>query len=96
MVFSRGGLVALLIACAGCSKAHRAVPDGGRIDAAVVDAAPPPFDAAAGRAGREILTGGGQVQGGTMRMDVEIGHPVEQRRASGGGKTVEGAAVIKP
>ena len=67
-----------------------AMPVDGGIDAA-------PLDAGMVRPeGAEVTSGAGRVQGGTMTLDVQIGHPVDQRPAAGGVHQIEGGAVIKP
>jgi len=66
--------------------------DAGVIDAAL-DAAP---DAAPVRPGREIVSTGGRLRAGAITMDVEIGHPVEQSKATAGSVQLRGAAVVNP
>ncbi|MBL8917502.1 MAG: hypothetical protein JNJ54_01465 [Myxococcaceae bacterium] len=43
----------------------------------------------------EIVSGSARMLGGTMTMDVEVGHSVSQQRATGGTMTLEAATVIK-
>ncbi|HTM22037.1 MAG TPA: hypothetical protein VL172_16055 [Kofleriaceae bacterium] len=102
-----GGLrVALLtLALGACAKSHAGGDDAGNVgdDAGVpadaaVDAAPPPDApvAPAPTPGAEVVSAGGTVRSGTVTMDVEIGHWVDQARAQSGPRSVEGGAVIKP
>lgn len=69
--------------------------DGGvAIDASVVppDAAPPvdwPLSL-------QVVSGAGRLAGDQFQMDVQIGDYVDQKKMSGGGFTLEGAAVVKP
>jgi hypothetical protein len=82
----------LLGACKGGGTFHDAHPpeDAEPIDAiGVIDAAPP-------APGRELTAGGGRVQGQQYILDVQIGHGVVQRPASGGGVVVEGNSPVKP
>jgi hypothetical protein len=44
----------------------------------------------------DLTAGGGKVSGSTYSMDVQLGHPFMQGKVTGGGKTVEGGAAIKP
>jgi hypothetical protein len=76
----------LLIGCASSSVGNSGV-DGGPGD----DAGP----TAAARDSREIVSGGARVSGGTLTVDVEVGHAFGQQRMTGGTLTVEGAAAIK-
>jgi hypothetical protein len=41
------------------------------------------------------VSGGARLTSGTLTLDVEIGHPLEQPRMTGGGFTLEGAAAVK-
>jgi hypothetical protein len=69
-------------ACGGCAAGDITV---------IPDAAP-----AAALPASEVVAGGGRVRNGTMTMDVEIGHGMSQQRTTGGTKSMEGAAVVKP
>jgi hypothetical protein len=85
-------LCALLLgACkGGGGYTDAGVHDAEPIDAiGVIDAAPP-------SPGREVTAGGGRVQGQQYILDVQIGHGVVQRPASGGGVVVEGNSPVKP
>ena len=92
-------LAAGLLGCAGCSfhPSHmNEVTDGGQFDVitpadARVDANP-----AAVHNAMEIVSGGGHLTGGSMTLDVQVGHPMGQGQATGGTKTIEGGAVVKP
>ena len=66
--------------------------DAGVIDASS-DAAP---DAAPVRPGREVVSTGGRLRAGAITMDVEIGHPVDQSKATAGSVQLRGAAVVNP
>lgn len=44
----------------------------------------------------DLTSGGGKLSGATYSMDVQLGHPFMQGKVTGGGKTVEGGAAIKP
>jgi hypothetical protein len=44
----------------------------------------------------DLTSGGGKLSGTTYSMDVQLGHPFMQGKVTGGGKTVEGGAAIKP
>lgn len=73
--------------------------DAASVDAGVVDAAPPidaAPDAAPVRPGREIVSAGGRLRQGTITMDVELGHPVDQSKATAGSVELRGAAVVNP
>jgi hypothetical protein len=43
-----------------------------------------------------VTSAGGRVTGGGYTVEVQLGHPVSQERATGGDHTVEGGAAIKP
>ena len=62
------------------------------------DASPPPSDAATAPPLPTLtdLTGGGRLTGGTLVVDVQIGHPIARTPASGGAVVVDPAAPIKP
>jgi hypothetical protein len=82
--------VALTAAC-GTTTVHQGDAAPVPVDAAPPDAEPPDEV----RAQREIVSGGARVGGGTMTVDVEIGHAFAQQRATGGSLTLEGAAAVK-
>jgi hypothetical protein len=99
-----GFLAGALIACGGGTAAIDAPPPP--TDAADVDAPPPtdagvdaPVDAptdAPPPPTRTELTGGGRLTGGTLVMDVQLGHPISQAPASGGTTVADPASPIKP
>jgi hypothetical protein len=61
----------------------------------MVDAGSP--DAAApAREAREVVSGAGRLSGGSMTMDVQVGHPVSQQKSTGGTLSIEGGAAVKP
>ena len=88
-----------LAACARSNASDDARPGDARIafDAAV-DGGPPRVDLDAGvpRPGAEVVSAGGRIRSGSVTMDVEIGHWVDQGRATAGTRALEGAAVVNP
>ena len=96
----RGAFAVVVALCAACGSVHHnndAAPPPK--DAEPADARP--FDAGAPDAGtptpasNELTSGAGHVSGGTMTMDVQIGHGTSQAPATGAGTTVEGNTAIK-
>jgi hypothetical protein len=93
--------ILLLLALAACSDITRETPDAplptadSSIDASVSidapDPPPPPL-----REAREIVSGGGRLTGTTYTLDVQIGHGVQQNKATGATYTFEGNAAVKP
>ncbi len=91
-----------MVGCASSSTGSG--DDARRTDAASAGAgavdAPPPVDAAPDaapvRSGREVVSAGGRLRRGTITMDVELGHPVEQSKATAGSVELRGAAVVNP
>src|SRR5688572_12086955 len=69
----------LLLVSAGCASSSHTDPDGRPVDATgPVDA---PIDGASAqgfRPGAELVVAGGRVSGGSMTMEVEVGHWFEQ------------------
>jgi hypothetical protein len=61
-----------------------------------LDAAPDASTVAPPRPGRDIVSTGGRIRGGTVTMDVEIGLPVDQSEATNGTRRLRGAAVVNP
>ncbi len=61
------------------------------------DAAPPPIDAQTGdlRTG-DVLTGSGKLQGGTIKMEIEVGGGVTPSTAQGGTVKVEPGSATSP
>ena len=53
-----------------------------------------PGDDDSPRASHEVVSGGGRIKGGTMRMDVSIGHVFAQRTATGSGASVKTASPV--
>lgn len=87
----------LLPACSEVPEPTR--PDVARPGVGVPDAGSPPLDAPQAMSltpAREVVSGGGRVQGETITMDVQIGHPADQRPASAGATRVEPNAAVKP
>jgi hypothetical protein len=91
----------LLLLCFGVAACARSNPttsddarpgdDGGAIDASIDGAI-----AATPRSGAELVSAAGRVRGGTVTMDVELGHWVEQGTATAGSRRLVGAAVVYP
>jgi hypothetical protein len=109
--FCRGVLLLAAVAAFGCGDVQPgdddAAPpaiDAQTIDAPIYDAGPDPSDAApdaappiqGGPPNTEVTTGGGRLSGSVYQMDVQLGHGFGQAPSTGGGKTTEGAAAIKP
>jgi len=44
----------------------------------------------------EVTPAGGTMSGGGYTIQFQLGHPVGQGKASGGGMTLEGGAAVKP
>ena len=44
---------------------------------------------------RDLGPVGGRVAGGGFVLDLQLGHPFDQRAATGGGRVLEGAAAVK-
>ena len=98
----RVAFVFVVLVFVGCASSS----SGNHPDAAVngmIDAAPPETDAgvdappaAQPRPGRDIVSAGGRLRGGTVTMDVEIGLPVDQSEATNGTRRMRGAAVVNP
>ncbi len=88
----------VLLGCA-CGGVKASPPDGGQpgADADLIDAGGGgDGGATAARNAREIVSGSGRVTGGNMTLDVQFGHPVQQKPATGGAVKFEGGAAIKP
>lgn len=54
-----------------------------------IDAPPPP-------PGQELTTSGGRMTGAVFTLDVQLGHPVEQRAQAGANYHLEASTPIKP
>jgi hypothetical protein len=70
---------------------------------AAMDAPPPPIDA--GRDAPppppigntvELTAAGGRATGGSLTLDFQLGHSIDQGRASAGATALEGGAAVKP
>ncbi len=73
------------------------VIDAGVVADAAVDAFVPEFDAGPETPGaptQEVGSGGGKVSGGGFTFEVQIGHPISQKKASGGNFQIEGGAAV--
>ncbi len=73
--------------------ADAAGADADVIDAAVFDAAPD--DARPATPGRELVGGHGRVSGGSITMEVQVGHGLSQAPTVKGTTTLQGAAAVK-
>src|SRR5687767_13803521 len=81
-----------------CARSTPATLDaaGGPGDAGAIDASTDAMVAQAPRPGAELVSTGGQVRAGSVTMDVELGHWVEQSEVSVGTRRLVGAAVVYP
>jgi hypothetical protein len=95
----------LLIAVTACGSVNRAYEDAGAPNDAQADtppATPPdaspgaPPDAPPPISSREFISGAGHLKGQTFTLDVEIGHPIDQRSATGATYKIEGDFAAKP
>jgi len=94
----------LALACAACGSVSPTIDAGSHDDAGpTIDANPNAPDAGVdaavtptGRPGTDLATAGGRISGGGYTVDVEVGLPIHQGPAGGGGNSVEGGAAIKP
>lgn len=90
----------LAVAACGDNKAKRDDAGTGSnmppSDAAVDDAATPDATMIPAYPAREIMSAGGRMTGGSLTVDVQLGHPIEQRAAGSGATTFEGNAAVKP
>lgn len=93
----------MLVACAtssGTDAPGDDVPgnsDAGAHDAAPADAGGPDAPVTASpRPGVEVVGAAGTVRASSRRIDVSIGHPVEQRAATAGTRQLSGATVVFP
>jgi hypothetical protein len=87
----------------GCASSNPGNQDAGPTDAASavdsgtdVDAPPDAAVTTPPRPGRDIVSAGGRIRGGTVTMDVEIGFPVDQSESTNGTRRMRGAAVVNP
>lgn len=94
-----GVFAVALVACGDDSAPPMPDAPSGAIDGGQADAPPAMPDggtAMAPKPAREVVSGGGRLTGGSMTMDVQVGHPYGQQKISGGTTTVEGGAAVKP
>jgi len=82
---------------AACANAKVSDDGGSPADASIgadggVDAA----GATPARPGAEVVTAAGRIKAGAITMDVELGHPYDQRAVTAGTRTLRGAAVVTP
>lgn len=106
---ARSLVLFLATALAACGSVKPMSPDGGSDDAGGIDApdvvdidagtdanvdagidAPPPPP------GQELTSSGGRVTGATFTLDVQLGHPVDQRQLDGSAFRLEANTPIKP
>jgi hypothetical protein len=94
----RWSLCWLILTAAACGDNNKVRRDdaGTGSDAMPADAAVPDASVPPGYSAREILSAGGRVTGGSLTVDVQLGHPIEQRATGSGAKTFEGNAAVKP
>ena len=95
----------VLFLVTACGKVSVSPSDGptSSADARAVDAPVQMADARLpdampdkGTPGQEVVSGGHHLAGGIYTMDVQIGNPFSQQPTTGGGKTFEGNAPVKP
>lgn len=91
--------VMLIVGGTGCSGGASSIDAS--IDARPATDANTSIDAGldagpAARTALDVVSAGGRVAGGTLTLDVEIGHAVDQQKATGGTLSIEGGAVVKP
>lgn len=89
-------LVCLLLPA--CARSTGARPDdaGPGGDAGAIDASIDAAIAQAPRPGREVVSAGGRLRAGTVTMDAELGHWVDQSELAAGTRRMVGAAVVYP
>ena len=103
----RFSVLLVVIGWVGCASSSTGTGDDARRpdaanasdDAGVTDGAPAADaapDAAPVRPGREIVSSGGRIRAGGITMDVQIGHPVDQSKATAGSIQLRGAVVVNP
>jgi hypothetical protein len=93
--------VVLLLTTVACGNITRKQEDGGIVpdDAAVDDAVitpDAPDEVAAPTESREVVSGGAKLTGATYTFEVQVGHGIDQRPATGATYTLEGNAAVKP
>jgi hypothetical protein len=54
-----------------------------------------PRAAARARSAPEVVSGAGRMTGGTMTLDVQVGHAVEQRPTTQANATLSGGAAVR-
>jgi hypothetical protein len=98
----RARWLVFVFVCA-CGKVSTSNSDGpvttdANVDAPVqtADARLPDAMPDKGTPGQELVSGGHHLTGGVYTMDVQIGNPFSQQPATGGGKTFQGNAPVKP
>jgi hypothetical protein len=83
----------MLGACSDITREQPDAPVQPPVDGSVDTPAPPLIPP---REAREIVNGGGRLTGTTYTLDVQIGHSVQQSKATSTTYTFEGNAAVKP
>lgn len=78
-------LVALTVCLVACGRGSPSGPSR-----------PGSPDAAPARSAAELVSGAGRMTGGTLTLDVQLGHAVEQRPTANGTTTLSGGAAVRP
>lgn len=88
--------IALILWCAAaCGSISPSTPHDAGIDMAV-DSPSPPIIPPPLREAREFVGGGARMTGGAYTFDIQIGHAMQQGKASGATYKLEGNAAVKP
>ena len=83
-----------LLGLSACGNITRKGDDGGvPKDTTSIDGSP---DAQMVGQSREVVSGAGRMTGATYTLDVEVGHPISQKKISSATYTLEGNAAVKP
>jgi hypothetical protein len=86
-------LIALvLFVAAACGNINRKDP----YDAGVSEPPPPLPDAAQLHEAREFVSGGARMSSATYTFDVQVGHAVQQGKASGATYQFQASPAVKP
>ena len=92
--------IVLMLAAAGCggsvASPDAATQDAGPDATPVVDAAVDAMPEGPPATGMDLTSAGGRATGGSYTLDFEIGHPLDQGKASGGSFVIEGGAAVNP
>ena len=86
----------VLLVAAACGSINRKDP----YDAGVSEPLPPPPDARPDAAqlheAREFVSGGARMSSATYTLDVQVGHAVQQGKASGATYQLQTSPAVKP